>query len=67
MWHIMLSVLDKGHLELADGISTNFGNTIIFMTSNAGAAEMASAMGDRLGFGPVSVDVNQDKIRPYRK
>jgi len=41
IFNILLQVMDAGRLTDANGRTTDFRNTIIIMTSNAGAAEMA--------------------------
>ncbi len=48
---LLLGVLDKGHLRLGDNTSVNFENSIIFMTSNLGAAAMMKELGAGYGFG----------------
>lgn len=50
LWHILLGVLDKGALTLGTNEKVDLTKTIIVMTSNAGTAEMAFALGNRLGF-----------------
>jgi ATP-dependent Clp protease ATP-binding subunit ClpA len=47
---ILLGVLDKAHMRLGDGTSVNFERTMIFMTSNSGAREMAKARSGGFGF-----------------
>lgn len=48
IYNILLQVMDYGKLTDNNGKTVNFRNTIIIMTSNAGAAEMAKAP---IGFG----------------
>ena len=50
--NILLQVLDDGHITDAQGRKIDFKNTIIIMTSNAGAENIISPK--RLGFGMVS-------------
>lgn len=52
VFHIMLQILDEGHLTDAKGRKVNFKNTVIVMTSNI-ASDVIMAMGRRgeLGFG----------------
>ncbi len=52
MFNILLQVLDDGHITDAQGRKIDFKNTIIIMTSNAGAENIISPK--RLGFGMVS-------------
>lgn len=42
LWSLLLGVLDKATLTLGDNRVVNFQNTIIVMTSNLGAKEMAN-------------------------
>lgn len=48
--HLLLSVLDEGHLTDGKGQKTDFRNTFVILTSNAGTAELERASGG-LGFG----------------
>lgn len=41
VWNLMLGILDKASLTLGDNRVVNFSKTIIIMTSNLGAREMA--------------------------
>ena len=59
VFNILLQVLDDGHITDAQGRKIDFKNTIIIMTSNAGAENIISPK--RLGF--ASVD---DKSEQYR-
>jgi len=47
---LLLGVLDKGQLRLGDNTSVTFENSIIFMTSNLGAAAMMKELGAGFGF-----------------
>lgn len=47
---ILLGVLDKAQMRLGDGTAVNFERSMIFMTSNAGAREMAKARNGGVGF-----------------
>jgi ATP-dependent Clp protease ATP-binding subunit ClpA len=49
MTRLLLGILDKGILRLGDCSSVNFEKTLIFMTSNLGAAKMSEEL--RPGFG----------------
>ena len=49
VFNILLQVLDDGHITDAQGRKVNFKNTIIIMTSNAGAQAIISPK--KLGFG----------------
>lgn len=49
VFNILLQVLDEGHITDAQGRKVDFKNTILIMTSNAGAQSIMSPK--RLGFG----------------
>jgi ATP-dependent Clp protease ATP-binding subunit ClpA len=51
MTRLLLGVLDKAALRLGDNTTVNFDRTMIFMTSNLGAAGMAREMQPHFGFG----------------
>ncbi len=50
LWNLLLGILDKATLTLGDNRKVDFSRAMIFMTSNLGAAEMASMMLPRHGF-----------------
>ena len=50
LWNLLLGILDKGTLTLGDNRRVDFRNTMIFMTSNLGAAEMSVLKAPRWGF-----------------
>jgi len=60
IFNILLQVLDDGHITDAQGRRVSFKNTIIIMTSNAGAQNIISPK--RLGFASV-VDESEDYKR----
>ena len=53
LWNLLLGVLDKGILTLGDNRKVDFSASMMFLTSNLGAAEMCSVAGPQLGFSPV--------------
>lgn len=57
VFNILLQVLDDGHITDSQGRKVDFKNTIIIMTSNAGASRIISPK--RLGFGAVA-DAKKD-------
>lgn len=57
VFNILLQVLDDGHITDSTGRTVSFKNTIIIMTSNAGAQNIISPK--RLGFSSV-IDANED-------
>jgi len=50
LWNLLLGILDKGVLTLGDNRRVDFSATMVFLTSNLGAAEMNSLASPRLGF-----------------
>src|SRR5690349_10166833 len=60
LWNILLGILDKATLTLGDNRRVDFSQTLIFMTSNLGAAEMSSILRPGMGFAPVHSDRNQN-------
>src|SRR5580658_4022119 len=56
LWNLLLGILDKATLTLGDNRKVDFSNTLIFMTSNVGAAEMSSLVSPKLGFHVSPVD-----------
>jgi ATP-dependent Clp protease ATP-binding subunit ClpC len=49
MHHLLLQVLDEGHLTDGRGRRTDFSRAVVVLTSNAGASEVQAA-GRRMGF-----------------
>ncbi|MDD6505616.1 MAG: ATP-dependent Clp protease ATP-binding subunit, partial [Lachnospiraceae bacterium] len=60
VFNILLQVLDEGHITDSQGRKVDFKNTIIIMTSNAGAQSIIEPK--KLGFGTVD-DEKQDHER----
>ncbi|MGH9468451.1 MAG: AAA family ATPase [Terriglobales bacterium] len=52
LWQLLLGILDKATLTLGDNRRVDFTQTIIFMTSNLGAAEMDTLTLGGTGFTP---------------
>jgi ATP-dependent Clp protease ATP-binding subunit ClpB len=50
LWNLLLGVLDKATLTLGDTRRVDFSRSMIFMTSNLGAAEMNTILRPNLGF-----------------
>jgi len=50
LWNLLLGILDKAVLTLGDNRQVDFSRSMIFMTSNLGAREMAALASPRLGF-----------------
>ena len=60
MFNILLQILEDGHVTDAQGRKVSFKNTIIIMTSNAGAGRIVSPK--HLGFG-----TGEDENADYQK
>ena len=52
LWNLLLGILDKATLTLGDNRRVDFSRTMIFMTSNLGAADMAELFRPGYGFRP---------------
>jgi ATP-dependent Clp protease ATP-binding subunit ClpB len=50
LWNLLLGILDKATLTLGDNRKVDFSATMVFLTSNLGAAEMSSLVSPWLGF-----------------
>ncbi len=50
LWNLLLGILDKATLTLGDNRRVDFSRTMIFLTSNLGAAEMGAMLRPKLGF-----------------
>jgi ATP-dependent Clp protease ATP-binding subunit ClpA len=62
LWNLLLGILDKATLTLGDNRQVDFSRTMIFLTSNLGAAEMQQMLAPRLGFstGAESADADAE-------
>ncbi len=60
VWNTFLQVFDAGRLTDSRGVTADFSNTVIVMTSNLGAA---GAAGPGLGFGAASTSVDRGRQR----
>jgi ATP-dependent Clp protease ATP-binding subunit ClpB len=54
LWQLLLGILDKGTLTLGDNRHVDFTDTVVIMTSNLGAREMAELMSGGIGFTPAA-------------
>jgi ATP-dependent Clp protease ATP-binding subunit ClpB len=65
LWNLLLGILDKAVLTLGDNRKVDFSRSIIFMTTNLGAAEMSALLSPKFGFraleaeGPARRDENE--------
>ena len=55
LWQLLLGILDKATLTLGDNRRVDLSQTIVFMTSNLGSAEITGLMMGGMGFAP-SID-----------
>jgi ATP-dependent Clp protease ATP-binding subunit ClpB len=62
LWNLLLGVLDKATLTLGDTRRVDFSKTMIFMTSNLGAAEMNTILRPGLGFGVGNIEQQQGTL-----
>jgi ATP-dependent Clp protease ATP-binding subunit ClpB len=56
LWQLLLGMLDKATLTLGDTRRVDLSQTIIFLTSNLGAREIAALVSKRMGFVEPSCD-----------
>ena len=70
LWQLLLGILDKATLTLGDNRRVDFSKTIVIMTSNLGAREMADMISGGIGFAPTkqgkSPDDNEIDSKIYR-
>ena len=59
--HILLQLLDEGHLTDAQGRKISFSHTLILLTSNLGASSLQAA--GNIGFGPRRADAPATQAR----
>ncbi len=52
LWDLLLGLLDKGEVVLNDNTRTDFRRTLIFLTGNTGAREIAERLSGGVGFQP---------------
>ena len=60
LWQLLLGILDKATLTLGDNRRVDFSKTIVIMTSNLGAREMADMISGGIGFAPTKQGKNPD-------
>lgn len=60
LWQLLLGILDKATLTLGDNRNVDFSNTIVIMTSNLGAREMAEMISGGIGFAPTKANSNPE-------
>lgn len=67
LWRLLLGILDKATLTLGDNRRVDFSSTLVVMTSNLGAREMAELVSGGVGFAAASLaksacDITDQKI-----
>ncbi|HEX7940458.1 MAG TPA: AAA family ATPase, partial [Gemmatimonadaceae bacterium] len=63
LWQLLLGVLDRATLTLGDNRRVDFSRTIIVLTSNLGAQEMAEMVSGGIGFAPAAPSSPEDASR----
>jgi ATP-dependent Clp protease ATP-binding subunit ClpA len=63
LWNLLLGILDKATLTLGDNRKVDFSATMVFLTSNLGAAEMSSLLSPRLGFHVPSLEDTRSNVK----
>ncbi len=63
LWNLLLGILDKATLTLGDNRRVDFSSTMVFVTSNLGAAEMSALVSPRLGFHVPSIEDADSKAK----
>jgi len=56
LWQLLLGILDKATLTLGHNRRVDFSKTIVIMTSNLGAREIADMISGGIGFAPTKTD-----------
>ncbi len=70
LWKLLLGVLDKATINLGDNTSTNFENSLIFMSSNLSAKEISELLTGSFGFGSnlnEKIEVNKGMLVQIEK
>jgi ATP-dependent Clp protease ATP-binding subunit ClpB len=67
LWQLLLGVLDKATLTLADNRRVDFSRAVVVMTSNLGAREISELLTGGLGFAPASRTGRADEAELDRK
>ncbi len=64
LWNLLLGILDKATLTLGDNTPVDFSSSMIFLTSNLGAAEMNAILLPNLGFAASEIERRQREGTP---
>lgn len=62
LWRLLLGILDKATLTLGDNCKVDFSRTLVVMTSNLGAREMAELISGGVGFAASKTAKNDGDI-----
>jgi ATP-dependent Clp protease ATP-binding subunit ClpA len=62
LWRLLLGILDKATLTLGDNRRVDFSRTLVVMTSNLGAREMAELISGGLGFAASKTAKNAGEV-----
>ncbi len=65
VWNMLLQIMEEGRLTDSFGRIVDFRNTILIMTTNAGAEEITNK--SMLGFGKKDADTNYEKMKETLK
>lgn len=67
LWNLLLGILDKATLTLGDNKKVDFSQTMIFMTSNLGSAELNALIeSKRIGLPAPAADTSADEGKAQR-
>ncbi|MEJ7615744.1 MAG: AAA family ATPase [Pyrinomonadaceae bacterium] len=67
LWQLLLGILDKATLTLGDNRRVDFSRSMVVMTSNLGAREMAELISGGIGFAPAKGATNQNDTEVDQK
>ena len=65
--NLLLGIMEDGKAQLGNGAKTNMTNTVIIMTTNAGAREMQGIFNKRIGFLADLSDVTDDVVKQMQE
>ncbi len=65
--NLMLGIMEDGKAQLGNGTTTDMTNTVIVMTTNAGAREMQNIFNKRIGFLADLADVTVDVVKQMQE
>jgi ATP-dependent Clp protease ATP-binding subunit ClpC len=65
--NLLLGVMEDGKAQLGNGTTTDMTNTVIVMTTNAGAHEMQRIFNKRIGFLADLADVTPDVVKQMQE